>query len=138
MTSIHQILNGSPSDRSSFFLGVVEIDNVLLVGILDEPVGVELSAVRLAYPIEIIQKWDGGLVRQRLIVPETGVPDEVVIDAGAIEVFSGHSDFAATYFKNLGELVRIRPSEYKVEKCSRADIFKGGNGNGNEERLRGP
>lgn len=134
MTSIHEITSKPPS---SFFLAVVEMEGSSIVGIVDDPVGIELSAVRLGYPIEFVQRWDGGKVLQKVVVPECGVPDEMVIDAGSVSVHMGSSPFGLTYFQNLQELGRIRPPIYDIQKISRTDINKWGNGNGIRERSQG-
>lgn len=134
MTSIHEITSKPPS---SFFLAVVELEGSSIVGIVDDPVGIDLSAVRLGYPIEFVQRWDNGKVSQKLIVPECGVPDEMVIDAGSVSVHMGSSPFGLTYFQNLQELGRIRPPIYDIQKISRTDANKWGNGNGIRERAQG-
>lgn len=122
MTSMTELFSKKPSD---FFLGVVEMENTIYVGVIDDPMGIELSAVRLAYPIELVQKWNGQDVDQAVIVPECGVSDEIVLDACHVAIHSGGSPFGLTYFKNLQDIARIRPKEFKIRQIPRHQIYKG-------------
>lgn len=104
MTSIHEILSKPPGD---FFLGVIELDHdVGLVGIIDDPVGVDLPAVRLAFPLEfkaqlIGNEQQASRAQIGFILPELGIPVERVIDAGSVDIHMGNSDVGRLYFGAL-------------------------------------
>jgi hypothetical protein len=123
MTSMNEVLTKSPSD---FFLGVVEYDKTIMVGILDEPLGLELSAVRLAYPLEMIQTWTGQHIQQLVIVPECGIPEEVIVDADSVAIHQGGSEFGKTYFGNLRNLTVMRPEKYLSKPITKTDLARKG------------
>jgi hypothetical protein len=124
MTSMNEALTKAPSD---FFLGVIEYDKTITVGILDEPLGIELTAVRLAYPLEMIQSWTGQNIQQLVIVPECGVPEEVIVDADSVAIHHGGSAFGKTYFENLRNLASMRPEKYLSRPVTKAQLAgKGG------------
>jgi hypothetical protein len=121
MISLQETMNKPPSD---FFLGVVELDKTILVGILDDPIGLDLACVRLAFPIELTDKWSVEDVDQQVVVPERGVPDEIVV-SGDVAIHSGGCPFGLSYFAALSELARIRPRRYKMTKATKEQIYKG-------------
>ena len=123
MTSMTEVLTKNPSE---FFLGVVEYDKTIIVGILDEPMGIELSSVRLAYPLEMIQSWTAQNVQQLVIVPECGVPEEVVVDADSVAVHHGGSEFGKMYFGNLRNLSSMRHEKYLSRPVTKADLARKG------------
>lgn len=128
--TLNEVLSGSPGQ---FFLGVVELENTQIIGIIDDPVGIELTAVRLGYPLEFAQKWEETDVALAILVPEAGVPDELVIDAGAVAIHSGRSPFGQQYFENLKVIARIAPRKYKAVHLSRNQM-RGGTADGPRQR----
>ena len=134
MTSIHEILNKSPGD---FFLAVVELEGCSVIGIIDDPVGVALSEVRIHYPLEFlvrVREADPADADIGFIVPEIGLPDETIIDAGTVDIHMGNSPFGLSYFTAVKSLIRGPVMNYHPKIIKRP--LMGGTQNGTRERHK--
>jgi hypothetical protein len=117
MKNLNQILS---TPTRELYVGVVEVDNLSIVGVLDDPVGVELNALRLAYPLEVLFKPPvSGVVTLGFVQPEFGLPDEIVLDAGAVSVYTGNSPFCMIYLGWLERYVKGQPYRYEAAIITR-------------------
>lgn len=124
MTSLHEILNKTPSD---YFLAVVDMDGSFLIGIIDDPIGISLSELRLQYPLEFMARSPSpSRTELGYIVPELGVPDETVIDAGTADLHMGGSPLGLSYFAALKSLVRGPTTSFEGSIIRRPEANKGG------------
>lgn len=133
MTSMHEVSNKPPGD---FFLAVVSMEPFSVVGIIDDPVGIQLSEVRLQYPLEFWLPPKGvdhnKDVNIGFIVPELGIPDEMIIDAGSVDIHTGGSTFGLLYFGALKNLIQGPATAFKPKLINRP--LPGGTQNGARER----
>ena len=136
MTTMHEITNRPPGD---FFLAVVVMDPYPVIGIIDDPVGIALSEVRLQYPLEFWLPFQelkqGTPVNIGFIVPELGVPDEMVVDAGSVDIHTGNSPFGLRYFEALKKLIQGPATVFQPKLINRPS--QGSTQNGTRERHQG-
>lgn len=109
------LLNILESPPKSFFVGVVELDGSSLIGVIDEPVGIELQLVRLSYPLEFLVRHgkDNMEVVPGFINPELGIPEEIVLEAGSVSVHAGDAPFAQIYFEALRRITKGPQMKYE-------------------------
>lgn len=107
MISMQDLFNGS----SSFYIGVAEFEENKVVGILDDPIGLDPNSVQLGYPVEflsqVVKDESSGQMSCgiQFIVPSLGIPECTVISTTVIEVYGPTSTIGRSYLAMLKRAV---------------------------------
>lgn len=112
MITLHEVLN-TPNPHN-LFIGVVEFEDTMIAGVVDDPMGLDLAGIRLGYPLEFTASFAmddrkvpfSGIT---FIEPELGLQNEDTVAPHRIQVFSGDSRFGHTYLKALKEIASKEP-----------------------------
>ncbi len=112
MKTLVEILATEPRDLFGIFIGVIEYDTYSVVGVVDEPMGVDSREARISYPVEFVNRLNnesGTTVNTLFIMPEYGIPEERLTD-GQLDLYRGNSPIGIGYF---GALKKIKDSQVR-------------------------
>lgn len=117
--TLQEIVN--TTNPHNLFIGVVEFEDIMIAGVVDDPLGLDLAGVRLGYPLEFTASFN---IDERkipfsgvtFIEPEIGLQNEDTVAPHRIQIFSGDSPFGRTYLKALKEIAGREPRHmaYKI------------------------
>lgn len=121
MRTLAEIMALEPRNTYDVFLGVIEYDNRFVVGVIDEPMGIDSREARLSYPVEFmfrpkVDPSGATLVELGFIEPVLGIPEERLTD-GQIDIHRGNSPIGVGYFGAL-KIVKERKIKYSFSMMS--------------------
>lgn len=97
--ALNDVLTTHPT---GLFIGVVEFDHTKIVGVVDDPLGVDISALSLSYPLEYqTVHVDGGQVGFVFLPPTDGLPEQLHLSCDQVAIHSGKSHIGEHYLKTL-------------------------------------
>lgn len=118
LLSLAEVLNKKPSE---LYLGIVELEDRQVIGVVDEPMGLDLPSVHLGFPIdflEVIVFVDASKSKTKseisFILPSKGLRCEKVIETTDVDIYYGDDPIGKAYLEALGSLQRApHIAEYK-------------------------
>lgn len=125
MIALAQLLQKASTDPGTFFVGVVDFEESKVIGHIEEPMDVDMNATRLGYPLEaLVASKDSTTVTVGFIRPEFGIPEEIVISAGAVSVYRGDSPIGKLYIKGIQNMGSSAPVGYAPSIISRPPVAR--------------
>ena len=113
MMTLEQVLNAKPE---GLIVGVVEFEDSKMIGILNDPMELDPSITRLAYALEVKVGLPFGpekKVNIAFIMPELGIPEEFVTNAGTVSIYANGCAIAGLYSSALKKMVAAGRMNYE-------------------------
>jgi len=123
MISLAALTSKEPAD---LFVAMVSLEVTTLVGVIEDPIEVEPTSMRLGYPIEFsfnLGKTESSCqCSNAVIIPEFGIPEEVIIASDIITIHRGNSVIGQLYLRLLREITQKPPVQHSYGFVPRSQI----------------
>ena len=99
MKTIAEVFNADPRN---VFLNVVEYENSKVIGVIDDPMGMDLSNTVLSYPLEYKTLETSPTSLSYIFrLPTDGLPESRHVNCESVELHLGSSPIGREYLKML-------------------------------------